>query len=303
MRIVHISDLHVLDLQGVHWQRFLSKRLIGAANLMSFRANAHPIEIFEALLDDLVAQNADHIVITGDLSNLSLESEFGRALKSLEFLGGPARWTLIPGNHDAYTYQSAKSLRFEKTFAPWLGWTDPSQPPYPVIKHVQDVVIYGLSSANPSPPLFAWGSVDSKQLAHLEAHSQSICDLHLFSIVLIHHNLHRRGGWADVTAHLRNKQLVIDTLFRISANVVLHGHTHKAHRFVLEKNGHKIPVLGSGSSTWSNPHHPARYNILTIDHGRLDRVECRTYNLASKRFEDVREPLRVDAHGTCTVGP
>lgn len=268
---------------------------------MSFRANAHPIEIFDTLIDDVGQQRPDHVVITGDLSNLSLESEFRRSLKSLEALGGPERWTPIPGNHDAYTYESTKSCEFEKTFAPWLQWTDQVRPPYPVIKKIEDIVIYGLSSAHPSPPLFAWGAVSREQLTYLETHAQSIQDSGLFKIVLVHHNLHKRGGWADVTAQLRNKQLFIDILFRINASVVLHGHTHKAHRYVLVKDNKKIPVLGSGSSTWSNPHHPARYNILTINQGKLERITCRIYNLQSKQFEDYGEPLDTDTHGTQLV--
>jgi len=66
------------------------------------RGAIHRPEVLDAMLDDLRDTAPEQILITGDLTNVSLESEFPLARDWLGRIGSPERVTLVPGNHDAY---------------------------------------------------------------------------------------------------------------------------------------------------------------------------------------------------------
>ena len=76
MRIAHISDLHLLALDGVSPLRFINKRATGYANLRFRRKHVHRGDIVRAIADHISREGVDHVVITGDVSNLALEGEF-----------------------------------------------------------------------------------------------------------------------------------------------------------------------------------------------------------------------------------
>ena len=76
MRIAHFSDLHLLSLSGVGPWRFLNKRLTGYANLRLKRGHIHRASYVRAIAQEIVRAKVDHVVITGDLTNLALEPEF-----------------------------------------------------------------------------------------------------------------------------------------------------------------------------------------------------------------------------------
>ena len=60
LRIAHFSDTHVLSLKGVQLRELLNKRLTGAVNLALNRAKHYRVEVFEELLDAVVAVEPDH---------------------------------------------------------------------------------------------------------------------------------------------------------------------------------------------------------------------------------------------------
>jgi 3',5'-cyclic AMP phosphodiesterase CpdA len=67
-RIARFSDTHVLSLEGATAREFLDKRATGAVNLAFNRAKQYRVELFEKLLEALVAPRPDHTVCTGDLA-------------------------------------------------------------------------------------------------------------------------------------------------------------------------------------------------------------------------------------------
>lgn len=134
MRIVHLSDIHF-------WQyvfnplRLMSKRLAGMASLMAGRARRFRLAGVPGLVDRVGQLEPDHILITGDLTTTALPDEFRAARRALAgWLDDPRRVTVIPGNHDRYTWWSHRSRRFERFFGefaprhryPWLRSIDPT---------------------------------------------------------------------------------------------------------------------------------------------------------------------------------
>jgi len=275
MRIAHLSDVHVLDLTGVRAWRYLNKRLTGLANLVGSRRDAHPVRILEAAVESLTAAPVDHVVITGDLSNLALESEFTRARDLIAPLGGYDRLSVIPGNHDIYTRGSARSRRFESFFGE-LMWRDGEPQVYPWFKDLGDAKLVGFNSAFPTAPLMAVGGVDPEQLGRLAELSDRGALTGGAAVALVHHNLHPRGWRKDRMHGLQNRDEFARACSEAGVDVILHGHTHKAHRFTRDG----ITVIGCGSSTWSHtdPGHLARYNVYDFADGELISTEIRRYD-------------------------
>ena len=275
MRIAHLSDIHVLDLTGVRAWRYLNKRLTGLANVIGSRRNAHPVHVLEAAIAGLVADPVDHVVITGDLSNLALESEFERARALIAPLGGYDRLSVIPGNHDIYTRGSARSKRFEGYFGD-LMWSGGADRTFPWFKDLGEVKLIGFNSAFPTAPLMAVGGVDDAQLDRLRGLASSGALGGGCACALVHHNLHPRGWRKDRMHGLQNRDALIGACADAGVSVILHGHTHKAHRF--DRDG--VTIIGCGSSTWSDPApaHMARYNVYDIGDGALRSTEVRIYD-------------------------
>ena len=80
----------------------INKRGLGLINWYRKRHRHHSADVLDAIVRDMHAQKPDHIALTGDLVNISLDAEFARAAKWLDTLGKPQDVTLTPGNHDAY---------------------------------------------------------------------------------------------------------------------------------------------------------------------------------------------------------
>ena len=76
MRLAHCSDLHLLSHDGAGWWKLANKRWIGAANLLTNRSRHYHVAAFEQMVDDLNAQGIEHVLCTGDVTNLALEQEF-----------------------------------------------------------------------------------------------------------------------------------------------------------------------------------------------------------------------------------
>lgn len=271
MRFAHISDLHALDLSGVSPWSFLNKRLLGYVNLLRKRRKAHPLGLLDALCADLNAVAPDHVVVTGDLTNLSLPSEFRRARRSLDGLRlGAAEVTVIPGNHDVYVREAAKRHHFEHEIGPYaLGDGVPldSLPSFPFVRVRSDVAIIAASSARPSPPPLADGRLGSAQLAAIE--SALVAHRGRFRVLLVHHPLLPQH--MDVLRALRDRSELAEILRRVGAELVLHGHEHRDLRADLPGPDGPVPIIGVGSSTYDDPRldRRARYNLYTV--AREDR--------------------------------
>ena len=116
MRVAHFSDLHLLSLEGVPAHRFLNKRFTGWVNLRLKRGSIHRSAYVRAIAREVARLDVEHVVVTGDLTNLALESEYElvRDLFERDLGLDPARVTIAPGNHDLYTRGALTSRRFER---------------------------------------------------------------------------------------------------------------------------------------------------------------------------------------------
>ncbi len=106
-RIAHLSDLHMLD---PHAGRSNVRYRI-ATKFVSVGRPIDPRGRAKKLARALAAakkRGVDHVVITGDLTEVGADAEFEHLASVLHDAGFPAgAITLVPGNHDAYTSAAA----------------------------------------------------------------------------------------------------------------------------------------------------------------------------------------------------
>lgn len=286
MRIAHLSDVHALDLTGVSPLSFFNKRMAGGLNLLLKRRDRHPVHLLDAACADIAQQSPDHVVVTGDLTNLSFPSELVRARRALETLPlSPDRVTVIPGNHDVYVWQAKLARNFERQFAPYARGDDAAAgalPEYPFVRVRGEVAFIGADTTLPSPPPLADGWLGRRQLAALE---QALSALRGHYRVLLMHHPPVPHPW-DGLRGLRDRATLLRVLRRVGCELVLHGHEHRDLRATVPGRDGPVTVIGAGSGTYrdARPDRCARYNIYTIDGHRLLRCERRVYDARAGAF-------------------
>lgn len=284
MEIAHISDLHVTAPLGP-WYGLLSKRIIGAITLLR---RAHPHAIMQAAIDDLRRSPPDHLAVTGDLTNLALDSEYARARDYLVDLAlPPERLTVIPGNHDSYVHGPHRARRFEHHMAPLLGLTT-EELAWPRAQRRDDVLFVSLSSAVPTPWFTAYGRVARAQLEQARALLKEDA---AFKVVLVHHPPRQKNGRPDwLWRRNVDHAAVLATCREGGADLVLCGHTHKAFRCDAPGPGKRLLISCAGSTT-KQPRHlgaAATYNRYRIEGGRLVELEVRGFCPERREFVSVR---------------
>ncbi len=302
MKIAHISDLHVLALDDLTPTRLLNKRLTGWANLKLRRGHEHQGYALSAVARALRERtDIDHVVVTGDLTNLALDSEFAAAHAFLrDELGlDPSKVSVIPGNHDAYTRGAHESRRFERRFRDYISSDLPHAASmtecdaFPFVRLRGPVALIGLSTAVPRPPLVASGEVGKLQLlalhailAHAEVRSR-------FPVILLHHPWHRPPSLKKALLDaLDDRDALRDVLDGLPRGLMLHGHLHRRMRRKLGTSRGELDVIGATSA--SLVHHDADrqsgFNVYEVDERGLVRAESFRLDERGARFEPALLP-------------
>jgi hypothetical protein len=185
--LAHLSDPHLAPLPKPRLIELAGKRAFGYVNWTRNRHKYQRREVLDALVADMKAQAPDHIAVTGDLVNLALEAEFAPALAWLESVGPPDRVTAIPGNHDAYV--SATRHRFGETFLHYIAADTPGGAAFPAVRRRGPLALISLSTAVPTLPLMATGTLGRDQLAALAEVLERLAAEDVFRVLLVHHPL------------------------------------------------------------------------------------------------------------------
>ena len=257
--LAHLSDPHLAPLPKPRLIELAGKRVLGYINWTRNRHKYQRREVLDALVADMKAQAPDHIAVTGDLVNLALEAEFAPARAWLDEVGPPDRVTTIPGNHDAYV--RATSHRFGETFAPYLAGDD-GRVGFPSVRRRGPLALISLSTAVPTLPLLATGTLGRDQLASLEALLDRLATEDVFRVLLVHHPLKSDARQKRMT----DAPALLALLKRHGVELVLHGHDHVHSTIWIDGPNGNIPVLGVPSaSALAHGHYPAAaYNLLRI---------------------------------------
>ena len=296
--LAHLSDLHVTPVRVRRPIDFLNKRFLGALSWSLRRRKEYRPEVLAALVSDLHTQGPDHVVITGDLTNIALEDEFCASLPWLQKLGGPQHVSLIPGNHDTYTRRSESS--------PWTYWGDymrshiptdtlsdpallPSDLPpteFPTLRTCGPIALIGVSTARATAPFYASGTIGRTQLDRLERLLSALANTSLSRVVLIHHPpqpiaISARRRLTDA-ANFRA------VLAKTGAELILHGHVHRTVMASIPGPWGPIPVVGvpASAAIGQRPQRRSRYHLYRIEpHGEVNGRRRFQITLTSRMYD------------------
>lgn len=269
IRIAVVGDIHV-HRDPPHWKHLIGKRYFAHRNA---KENEHR-RFDDHLLVDVGAQitgaNADAILLTGDFSVSALASEFRQALLRLttsmpigvHMLG-------VPGNHDRYTFSSAREHRCEKEMSArksGAAFMVPDKSPYhhPITKRWWLVAI---DSVVPCL-LTSRGRVGSEALRQLNEWKNNISE-DTGVIVLCHypfdvppgvkwkwhHRLAGAGKLRQWVASLAPRRVIF-----------LHGHIHRPWLWSpADDDFQHVTMLNAGPPTQRTAEHPNGRGFWTID--------------------------------------
>ena len=272
----------------------MNKRLIGYLSWRTKRRAIHETRVLAALTDAIKQAKTDHIAITGDLTNIALPAEFKEARRWLDGFGSPETITLVPGNHDAYVgvpWSASLGLWADYMRGDGQGMDSPAD--FPAIRVRDPVAFIGVSSAHPSAPHLAVGSVGKRQLEEMEGKLAELGRAGLFRIVLIHHP--PVPGTVKPRASLRDADRFAAAIARAGAELVLHGHTHRMCRHEIATPRGAVPVIGVASASARAQHahrEQAQFHLYAVsreaEQWRLD-LEIRGLDEGALTFGTVRK--------------
>lgn len=275
MKIGHISDIHWLDTKGAKVTDFLNKRISGGINLLAGRAKTHSQQTAQCALQTLAEQNCDHLVITGDLTNLALPSEFSGVKAMLNQYFRDEQMTIVPGNHDFYTRESAKAKRFESMiYTEKPGNMDVgTMGTWPFVRRVKDVAFIGLCSAQPRPWFVAAGKLGQSQLDALKTILEHPEIQNCVKIIALHHHLFQVNMAAGESLRcLEDREQLLELCQQYGVNLIMHGHNHLY--FIKQIQDLIIAETGSCSiCRYKNENKAGKFNIYTIENHTVAQIQ------------------------------
>ena len=260
-KLAHLSDPHLPPLPKARLVELAGKRAFGYLNWTRNRRKYYRREVLDALVGDMQAQAPDHIAVTGDLVNLALEAEFAPARQWLAGVGEPHGVSAIPGNHDTYVRRTRH--RFVESFGDYLAGDEASSEAFPFLRRRGPLALIGLSSAVPTPPLMATGTLGRGQLEALERVLIRLASEEAFRVLLVHHPLQSDSR----PKRLTDSAPLLALLKKHGVDLVLHGHDHVHSTNWFDGPDGKIPSIGvPAASALARGRHPAAaYNVYEIE--------------------------------------
>ncbi|GJQ11448.1 hypothetical protein GpartN1_g3239.t1 [Galdieria partita] len=298
-RFAVISDIHVFDVDGF-WNEnvleFFNLRILGLLNIFFLRGpERFSVQVLAKAIEDMHDMRVDHLILAGDITNLSLESEFSTASKVVRLFGPPSSITAIPGNHDVYNRGELKRKLFQKYFGSYAVSDIPGSSPrgdgFPIIQVRGNVALIGLNTALPGS---ARGMVGRRQWHAIEemmeraSHILNTVDM---KVLVLHHpaqNPMVRGlPWIREIGHdLKDWKSVAKFCRKYSIDLVVHGHNHVPYQGLLDGSPQTLVCeSGSGTLMTYQEDRVARYTIFELNEKEgLERCFARVWDMEGECF-------------------
>ncbi len=262
--LAHFSDVHlgpvsVGDILG----SFRLKRLVGGASWHFRRRHLHVNHIADALRADILAARPDHIAFTGDLVNLAARGEFERGQTWLQGFGAPDKISFVPGNHDSYVKNDhATGLGLLQPYT--TGDGRQAEIAFPYVRLRRNIAMIGVSSAQPQALWRAGGELGQDQLTALEGMLAELGKKGFYRAVMVHHP--PLPGLAVARKALRDSAQFKTAIISAGAELVIHGHNHKAMHTELPTAKGMAHIIGvpSASLVDSGRHEGAQWHSFSI---------------------------------------
>jgi 3',5'-cyclic AMP phosphodiesterase CpdA len=223
-RIAHLSDLHLLESE--HQQRDAAGRF--RLTFLSFFRKLDQEERrarVRRALAAYAASGAEHLVVTGDLTEDGTEPQFEVLAEVLLESGiDPREITLTAGNHDAYTDAKAFERALEGPLRPFAATSRPG-----TISVIDDVIVVPISTVIRQAISRSAGAIPN---AHLDwVHHVAVAfkgSGRAIAIAQHHQPLPYAVAPINWIDGLQNHASALDLLQRHRELHVLHGHRHRS---------------------------------------------------------------------------
>ena len=226
MKIVQISDLHVGSV-------FIESQ-------------------FHEMVTELNKLEPDVVVVTGDLTNQGLISEYRRCATLLSAIS-TKKLIAVSGNHD---YRNTGYLLFRKYF-----------PPQTVTELDKNVMLATIGTARPDRNE---GEVGYRQNLWLEKTLQKYDGW--IKLVAMHHHLVDVPDTGSDHQTVRDAGDVLRTILDSGVDVVLCGHNHRP--WVWDFGKLQVVNAGTATSERTRGLFENTYNIITVQDGKI-KVELK----------------------------
>ena len=228
MRLVHLTDPHLSTLDGEKLSALRGKRWSGYLSWRKNRRKHYLAAVLDRLVDAIKRENADQILLTGDLVHIGLGTEITQASEWLTSLGSADQVMLVPGNHDIYANGSADSV-----LQAWSEYMFQVAPPndskgiegkFPVVRKHGKISLIGLSTGCVSPLFMATGKLGLQQLQRLEELLKNAASEGQMVVLLIHHP--PLPGMTNWRKALTDAAALDSVLKKYPPLLVFYGHLH-----------------------------------------------------------------------------
>jgi 3',5'-cyclic AMP phosphodiesterase CpdA len=277
MKIVHLTDIHVQTAPQL--RELTAKRLLGTTNLYLFgRRSKFSEESQRAAVEAAVAEAADVVVITGDLTAQALDAEFSDARALLDPILQSTAAVMIPGNHDTYVREHTPGDRMRELFGEWMG------DGMPAVHEFGDVAFLSIETCRLHPLSSGWTPPEQLQAAELALKKLK----GKFVFLCIHYPLLSRHGepYGPASRALANGEQFRQWLSGVSGvSAVLHGHEHHGFTVDIQTADGPIPILNPGACGYSripSKDRTAHLNIYEVDSSGIS--ELRRLSFDGDRF-------------------
>lgn len=259
MRLVHLTDPHLSSLTNENMGSLRGKRWSGYLSWRKNRSRKHLPSVLKQVVDAIKAENADKILLTGDLIQIGLDQEIAQASEWLSTLGTADQVMLVPGNHDIYARGSANAVHnawfdymFSGSQTDWAGQSSD----FPVLRKQGRVSFIGLSTACVTPVFMATGKLGKGQLERLSGLLKEAADDGQLVCLLIHHPpLPGMTKWRKALVDAHALQKVLQDYPPV---LIFHGHLH--HNRELQWSDSRVYCTSSASSASD-----ASYRVFDVD--------------------------------------
>jgi 3',5'-cyclic AMP phosphodiesterase CpdA len=232
--LAHISDLHV--------------------GSVDFRE-----ELLLQVVDEINSSNPDATIVTGDLTENGYYSEFQEAAEYLDMFNTPM--LVVPGNHDArhvgdQTFREIIKGRYS-TLVKGMYST----------LHVksQDLQVIGLDSSEPD---LDYGKVGRSQEKWMIEELHQANDNGLYRIIALHHHIIPVPHTGRERNVLSDAGDILLSMCRNHANLVLSGHKHIPHVWMVEDTA--FATAGTVSSLKLRGKQLSSYNTVDVDEDYIE---------------------------------
>lgn len=226
MKILHLSDLHFgTEIPG----------------------------IVDLLIDDCKHQQADFIVVSGDLTQRATDYQY-QLVKNFLSNFDAKKILSVPGNHDISLHNPVE--RFFYPFARYKKWISPD-----LCSSYADnqVAILGINSVTPYKSM--GGYITDEQLSLVEKYFAAQPQ-NLARVVVMHHNLIKSQRHKIIN----DADNIIRVFSEAKVNIVLSGHIHFAcvEKIKKEYVNHNMYIITAGTPVSWRTTAPNSYNVIDI---------------------------------------